>query len=149
MLTAKWPLGSVWSELDRLHSEIRRRSASGPGSGPGSGGDSGAFPAMNVWSSDDRYFVEAELPGWSIEEIEIVVQGNEITIEGKQPAEVDSERTYHRRERRLQDFKRTFSLTDDVDSESVTAELRSGVLHLELPKQESLKPRRIRVTHRN
>ena len=141
MLTSRWPLGSMWSELDRLQNEFRR-------SGTTSQSRPSNFPAMNVWGDEDRYFVEAELPGWMIDELEIVVKGNEITIRGERAGKSE-ERNYHRRERKVGNFVRTFTLSDDVDAEGVEAELCNGVLRIQLPKQEALKPRRIKVVHRN
>lgn len=114
-------------------------------------GDStaGAFaaggPAVNVWEDDQSLFVETELPGLSLADIDVTVMGNELTIKGERKETLPENATYHRRERTVGAFARTMSLPVEIDAGRVTATLKDGVLMITLPKAEAAKPRRIEV----
>ena len=41
------------------------------------------YPAVNMWEDKDRVFVQAELPGYSLDQLEVFLQGNELTLKGK------------------------------------------------------------------
>jgi HSP20 family protein len=104
-----------------------------------------ALPALNVWEDDAALFVEAELPGLRLEDIEILVQAEELTIKGRrEPATTDNERV-HRRERFVGEFERSVTLPTPIDAEKVEASLLNGVLHLRLPKAATAVVRRIPV----
>ena len=78
--------------------------------------------------------------------MEITVVDNEQSIKIDRP-EVEQEGvTYHRRERSVGTFNRVLRLPVEVDADRVSAELRNGVLAIELPKVESARPRKIQVT---
>jgi HSP20 family protein len=101
---------------------------------------------MNVWTDTDSAVVTAELPGVSLEDIEITVEDDTLTLRGDRQRETpEEEATYHRRERRFGSFLRTFSLPFRVDSERVDATLRNGVLSISLPRAEEDKPRKITI----
>lgn len=104
-----------------------------------------AYTALNVWSDETAYFVEAELPGISFDALELSVLGSELTIAGDRPEVVEEGVTYHRRERGAGAFKRVLQLPSDIDAERVSATLEGGVLTIELPKAEAVRPRRIAV----
>ncbi|EQA36415.1 Hsp20/alpha crystallin family protein [Leptospira inadai serovar Lyme str. 10] len=105
-----------------------------------------AFPAVNVYSNEDRIIVTAEVPGLSPEDLEITVAHNLLTIHGeiKDPAQ-ESGTKPRRLERSRGKFKRALELPVAVDSEKVQATVKDGVLTLALPVQESEKPRRIKI----
>jgi len=103
------------------------------------------FPALNLWEDTDALYAEAEVPGLSMDDLEVSVMGNELSIRGErkdQPAEGVS---YHRRERGVGGFSRVVRLPGDIDAGKVQANLRDGVLTITLPKAEATKPRKIQV----
>lgn len=104
-----------------------------------------AFPPVNIWEDKDGFYVEADVPGLSMDALEIFVQeGDELSIKGSRPdREIEGE--WHHRERKIGDFERTIKLSDAVDVENVEAELLNGVLTIKLPKSEAVKPRRIDI----
>lgn len=104
-----------------------------------------AYPAVNVWEEGDNLFAEAEVPGLSMEDIEVLVVNNELTIKGNRRAAADDNPNYHRRERGVGEFCRTLSLPVDIDANKVEATLKNGVLTIRLPKAESARPRKINV----
>jgi HSP20 family protein len=100
---------------------------------------------MNVWTDEDSAVVTAELPGVILEDLDISVEDNTLTLRGtRQPEEVEGA-TYHRRERRHGKFARTFQFPFRVDAEKVDATFKSGVLSIVLPRAEEDKPRKITV----
>lgn len=103
------------------------------------------FPGINVWENDQNVFVEAELPGFKIEEVDITFAGNELTIQGKRADAAPEGATFHRRERWTGSFTRTLRLATEIDESKISATLENGVLTVTLPKAEAAKPRRIEV----
>jgi HSP20 family protein len=109
-------------------------------------GSGSISPALNVWEDGDNLLVEAELPGLDLDEIEILVDGEDrLTIQGERRRADQENAAWHRQERGYGKFSREVELPHEVDIDKVTAELEQGVLTITLPKRESLKPRRIHV----
>lgn len=104
-----------------------------------------AYPALNISETADALAVEAELPGYKMENIEISVMGRDLSIKGQRTQEGETKATWHRRERLAGTFTRVVRLPFDVDAEKVSASLKNGVLHMTLPKAEAARPRRIEV----
>jgi HSP20 family protein len=104
-------------------------------------------PPIDVYETDDRYVVTAEVPGLAREQIELAVKDNRLTIRGMRSGSVpeNSSRHYHQVERGHGSFERTFQFADPVHQERITADLREGVLTITLPKTAS-PPRRIQVS---
>lgn len=104
-----------------------------------------AAPPMNVWEDNGSFYIEAELPGFSMEDVEVTVLDNEVTIMGeRKPAEAEGA-TYLRRERNSGTFTRTWTLPAEVQADRVDAKLTNGVLTVTLPKAEKAQPRKIQV----
>jgi len=103
----------------------------------------GTFPAMNVWETESALFVEAEVPGLALSEVDVQVVGDELTLRGERKDTPLKDSVYHRRERPASRFSRTVRLPTTIDAEKVEAALRDGVLTVTLPKAEAAKPRKI------
>ena len=104
------------------------------------------FPPVNIWQDDNSLYVEAELPGLTMDDLEIYLhEGNELSIKGSRPkAELENGSWLHR-ERSEGEFNRTFKLAVDIDTANVSAELTAGVLKVKLPKSEAVKPKKIQI----
>jgi HSP20 family protein len=103
-------------------------------------------PAVDVFESDDRIEVTAELPGLKPEDIRIDLHDNVLTLSGERKLEKEEEREGYRRiERSYGQFTRSFTLPRHVDQDNIRAEMREGVLSLTLPKREQQRGRRIDV----
>lgn len=141
MLSTNWqPL----AEVNRLRNEMDRVF----GHYPGGNGHRRVFtyPLLNVWEDDDNLFVEAELPGFELDDLEIYVTGgNQLSISGERKQPEHEGGAWHRQERAFGKFRRSLDLPGDVVSDSVSASFHYGVLTLTLPKAEEAKPRRIEV----
>jgi HSP20 family protein len=101
-------------------------------------------PEVNIFESKDGYVVEAEMPGVNKENLEIMLEGHEITLVGhRQNEAVVGEPLF--RERSLADYRRVFELDPAIDTAKITAKMEQGVLTLTLPKSERVKPRKVTV----
>lgn len=104
-----------------------------------------AFPALNVWEDGRNYFIEAELPGLRMEDLEVTAVGAELTLKGQRKEETLKDAVYHRRERGAGSFVRSIRLPAAVDTADVKATLQNGVLSISLPKAKEAQPRKIEV----
>ena len=103
------------------------------------------FP-LDVTEGDDAFTVKAAVPGMNPDELDITITDNVLTIKGEmQEEEVRDEEKVHLRERRFGSFMRSLSLPTPVESDNVTATMENGILTLQIPKAEAVKPRRITV----
>lgn len=109
-------------------------------------GAAARFPALNVWEDGEALHAEAELPGVHLEDLEILVVGNELTIKGHRQEREGQNLTYHRQERGMGEFSRAISLPVEIDADKVEATLRNGVLTLRLPKAEVARPKKINIS---
>lgn len=106
------------------------------------------YPPVNVWTGDDKAVLTAELPGINLDELDITVKEDTVTIRGSRDGQAGEEREYVRRERPTGNFARTFRLPFSVDADQVNAEYRRGVLELTLPRSERDKPKKIEVKNK-
>ena len=106
---------------------------------------SGWLPSADVYETAEAFLIEVELPGVDKDDIEIQVQGDELTVRGQRQTRGSRPECFHRMERRYGPFSRTFSLSDDVDGDRVTAEFKEGLLHLQVPKVRVQGGWRVRV----
>ncbi len=103
-------------------------------------------PASDIHDNGKSYVVEMEMPGVKKEDVKIEVRNNVLSIEGTSNNEKKVDRKdYYLSERSYGTFRRSFNLSDAVNAESINAELKDGVLTLELPKREEAKPKQINV----
>jgi HSP20 family protein len=138
----------MWEEMDKLQREMNRmfdstylnRFLNQPV-------NSHDFPAMNVWTkADSGQVITAEIPGMDIDDLDIKVAGETLTISGSRPSpEENDDIKYHRQERGYGSFTRTIQLPFPIDVDKVEANYEKGVLKIWLPRAESDKPRKITV----
>ena len=113
---------------------------------PTARGQTSSMP-LDIAETRDGFIVEASLPGVKSEDLDITIQDNVLTISGETRQEQRSgeKPNYHRMERRYGRFSRSISLPTQVQSDNVQASLTNGILRLEIPKAEAVKPRKISV----
>jgi HSP20 family protein len=136
---------NVPSEFDRIRDEINRIFNDDWLATPGLTGTSFA-PTVDVSDSDDEVVVTAELPGIDIEDVDVSVSGNVLTLKGEKKDEHEEEKgNYYHRERWAGSFERSITLPDAIDPDKVTAKMKNGVLQVTFPKREEVKPKQISV----
>lgn len=98
-------------------------------------------PAASIVENQNEYVVSADLPAVRREDVNVTVESDILTIRGERRLEKTAEEeTEHRRETFHGVFERRFSLPDDADAESISAESRDGVLTVRIPKIKPSKP---------
>ncbi len=102
-------------------------------------------PAVNVSETDEKYVVEAELPGIAKEELDISVIGDTVTIEGERKETTQENASARRREFSYGKFARKLQFRHNLDPDAVEATFKDGVLTLSLPKAKDARPRKIKL----
>jgi len=102
-------------------------------------------PRVNIHEQKDGYVLHAEMPGVTKDGIEILLEDDELTILGhRKTTEVPGAALY--RESTARDYRRVFALDPVIDTARIVAKMDQGLLTLELPKAEKVKPRKITVS---
>ncbi|MBA4395759.1 MAG: heat-shock protein Hsp20 [Desulfobacca sp.] len=134
---------SPFDEMDRMRKQLALL-ADRVSSGYLSEHFAGVFPLCNVTEDTNNYYIRAELPGLTSEDLQISVTGDGFSISGERKIKRDkADVKYHRKERESGKFNRIINLPGQIDIEKVEAHNANGVLTVTLPKSESTKPRQI------
>jgi HSP20 family protein len=104
------------------------------------------LPNFDVRETKDAYLVEADLPGVKEENVEISLTGNVLQISGRREDERKEEGDqWFVVERSHGQFARSFSLPEGADPDQVKADLKNGVLRIQIPKRPEVQPKRISI----
>ena len=102
--------------------------------------------ALDVAETEDAFKIDASVPGINPNDIEITLSDNVLTIKGEiEERREEEEAQWHLRERRFGAFQRSITLPTPVDADAIEANYVDGVLKLNVPKSEAIKPKRIAV----
>src|SRR3989440_7569061 len=113
--------------------------------GGGEGGMRWAPFGVDVREDADHIYVEAELPGFKKDDLDITLENQTLTISAERKETQEQKGDYLLNERRYQRFLRSFTLPPTVDERKVDAKLNDGLLSITLNKREETKPRKIQV----
>jgi len=103
-------------------------------------------PLFDVRETNDAFILQADMPGVVEKDLDISLTNNRLIVSGKRESEQEVKgETYYRSERTHGSFSRSFNLPTDVDANKVTAELKNGVLFVQLPKTGESMARKIPV----
>lgn len=102
-------------------------------------------PPVDVFEDATGITLFADLPGVPKDQLSIQVEADTLTLEGTLGMQVPEGMEASHAEINQPRYRRVFSLSRELDSEKVSAELRNGVLKLRIPKAEHAQPRRIEV----
>ncbi len=104
-----------------------------------------AFPAVNVGTTPDEVDVYLFAPGVDPAALDISLQNNVLTVAGERRVIREEGANYYRQERFDGEFRRVFTLPEDVDPDRVDATYNDGVLRIRIERKESSKPKQIKV----
>ena len=134
----------VRSELAQLQREMNR--LAGRSARPAARHGRQVFPAIIVSATDEKLVVRAEVPGMKLEDFDISVSDDTLTVQGsRRTGEELAGGWYHRREREGGGFSRAVRLAAEVDGDKAEATYVAGVLTVSLPLKKAAKPREIPV----
>lgn len=137
-------LRNPWAEFERIRQGLDELSRAFISEVPKARAT--VFPPLNVYEDTDCLIIKAELPGVKAEDLDISIEGDTLTLQGKRkPRKEDEKISYHRREIETGNFSRAIALPTKVDMEDISAKLKNGILVITLQKAAEVKPRRISV----
>ena len=103
------------------------------------------LPATDIFETEQALTMLVEMPGVSKASIEVKVEGDILTIDGRIDFSKYEGLQPLYTEYNVGNFSRTFQLSNEIDQSGIKAELKDGVMRLVLPKAERAKPRRIEI----
>jgi HSP20 family protein len=129
----KWdPLRDLLSLQERMN-RLFEESFAGRLEEPALVGSGTWTPLADAYETPEAFVFLLELPGVGEDDVEVQVDGDTLSVKGHRGLGLRPDR-FHRMERSHGPFLRSFQLTEEVDSDRIGAQLRDGVLRLELPK---------------
>lgn len=103
-------------------------------------------PPIDIHETDEGLILRADLPGVSLDTLELQVQNNRLTLFGRVPQVASEEARLVHQEYHEGDYLRSFILSDNVDHDRISAKLTNGVLEVFLPHTPKVQPRKIQVS---
>ncbi|MBN2306118.1 MAG: Hsp20/alpha crystallin family protein [Anaerolineae bacterium] len=100
---------------------------------------------MDAYITNEAIVIRADVPGLNADQLDITLEGDQLTIRGEIQREQAEDRKYVLLERPTGKFERTLNINTPIDHNKVEASFKDGVLTLMLPKSEAVKPRQITV----
>ena len=107
-------------------------------------------PSLDVSSDENQYLITLDLPGLTESDVNIEIKGNQLFIQGeKKTASENKDKHFYRMERSYGSFQRILALPEDAISSDIQANMKDGVLQLEIPKQaiEEGEVRQVSINH--
>ncbi|RZU41620.1 Hsp20/alpha crystallin family protein [Edaphobacter modestus] len=106
----------------------------------------GFVPAVDVYEDTQKVVVKLEVPGINREDLDVRVENNTLTVTGERKFEAEEkEENFQRIERRYGSFSRSFTISQTVDTDSITANYDAGVLTVTLAKKAEAKPKQVKI----
>ena len=107
------------------------------------------IPAVDVEETDKNYVLEAELPGFAMEDVSVNIDGGTVTIESKKDETVEKKdkavKNFVLRERRSLSFSRSFKLPENADPDAISASFKNGLLTLTIGKRAEAQKKTIQI----
>ena len=102
-------------------------------------------PATDILEREDGFYVFMDIPGVRREDLKIDINENELLVTGRALQGASEKETFLEVQFGPGEYVRAVSLSDRVDRENISANLKDGVLTLRLPRLEKAAPRRIPI----
>ena len=101
-------------------------------------------PAVDISETENEVILKYDMPGVDKEDVEITAEKDTLTVLGNVKVETYGEVVY--RETRIGNYRRQFTLPDDINTDRIKAEMKDGVLTVRIGKPETAKPKKIEIT---
>ena len=146
MTVIKWdPFRDLNTMQDRMNRMFEDATRGGSPDDPAS--TTSWSPSVDIFETDAAITVKAEVPGVRQDDNDLSLENNVLTLKGERRFEKDTkDENYHRIERAYGTFSRSFSIPAVVDSGSIAADYKEGVLTITLPKSEKARPKQIAIS---
>jgi len=103
-------------------------------------------PAVDIHEDGNEITVRADMPGVTRDRLQVQVDGNNLAIEGQAAIDMPEGMEALHADVHTTRFRRSFTLSNELDAGNINAEMKDGVLTLHLPKRAELQPRKIEVS---
>ena len=107
--------------------------------------ESWVAPMVDIYETHDDYFLVANMPGVSKEDIQVKIEDGDLIIMGRLDFTTEMQRKYIMKEIDSSNYYRKFKLSDSVNESKIDAKLDNGRLYVNLPKVERVKPKTIQI----
>ena len=104
------------------------------------------IPPIDIHEGPDGLILEADIPGATEQGLHVQLEDNVLNLYARIEPRVPKDAGLIHEEYRLGDYHRSFILSDEVDRDRITAELKNGVLRVLLPRADRVRTRRIEIT---
>lgn len=99
-------------------------------------------PSVNILEREGNFELQMLAPGYTKQDLKLSMENDILTISAQREKEsLNENERFTRREFAHRSFSRSFRMPESVDTESITAEFKDGVLHVSIPKAEKAKPK--------
>ncbi len=103
-------------------------------------------PSVDILEKDGKLLLRVEIPGVNEKDIDLKLEGAVLTIKGERKQDFDSEQyNFYQVESCYGSFSRSFTLPETVDTDTISAQHKNGILTITLPQKPEVKPRSIKV----
>lgn len=135
-----------WGLMRSLHDDLDRLFEQRLGMDDTAGSVANWTPPVDIREEENRFVLNADIPGVKPDDIEVTMENGVLTITGsREETTRDEQNGYRRVERVAGRFFRRFTLPDTANAEGIKAKSHNGVLEVIIPKHERVMPRRISV----
>ena len=144
MAIVRW---NPWNDLFDLHNQVDQLFQSLGNETVRNGGSEYANLPVDIRQTDEAFVIEASVPGFAPDDVELTFDAGVLTINGQHKSESeDKQGSYVRRERRQMSVYRQVGLPAEVRAEEISASFENGVLRITVPRAQKSQPTRIPVT---
>ena len=143
MAVVRW---NPWNDIFDLHAQMDHLFQPAAATTSRNGVEYASLP-VDIRQTDAAFIVEASVPGFTPDDVEVTFDDGVLTIAGRRSStESSKDATYVRRERRSTSVFRQVGLPAEVRPQDITATFENGVLRIEIPRAQKAAPQRIPVT---
>ena len=103
-------------------------------------------PRVDIYEAKDSLYLIADMPGADEKTVDVELEKNILKIYGRVENGKIKDHALVFSEYEVGDYERTFTLSDEIDRDKIKATVKQGVLKLELPKAEKVKPKKIAIS---
>jgi HSP20 family protein len=144
------PFRGFWdtqSEFDRMFNDVMRDFLGRAAGRGGAGAQEQLWaPRLEAFAKDGDLVLHADLPGVSLEDVDITLDANVLTISGERKVATEENVNYYLNELPYGAFRRSVTVPEGVDADSIKARFENGVLEVVLPSAvQELQPKKIAI----
>ncbi|HEV7136462.1 MAG TPA: Hsp20/alpha crystallin family protein [Steroidobacteraceae bacterium] len=133
------------TEVTRHGAAAAAQASSGSAAQRAQAGEAPIRPPVDIWEDKEGITLCADMPGVSRERLNVRVDGNNLIVEGQVQLELPENAEALYADIRSGLYRRTFSLSGELETGKIEASLKDGVLTVRIPKRAELRPRKIEV----